>query len=72
MTGEHRKPAVVGVMHLIRPLFHGWGHDISGHSDGELADALLKTCPHPTEFWLSDEHIRQTLQSLKASRREEP
>ena len=49
----------------LRQLFKQIGIDVSGYSDGVLAEAILTTCPLVTDDWPSDNDLRVAAEWLR-------
>ncbi len=64
-TAYNRQRAVLHAMPVIRRLLRENGFEVDAYSDGAIADALLETCPTPSDFWLRTEHLTLAVQRLR-------
>jgi hypothetical protein len=53
----NRKRDVLKAMPTIRWLLARHGFQMDPYSDEAIADALITTCPTPSDFWLRSEHL---------------
>ncbi len=65
---SHRLPGVIAAMSLIRPLFDAQQCSVAAFEDRQVAEALLKVCPEPTDWWLSPQHLRQSIEQLQTKK----
>ena len=65
---SHRLPGVIAAMSLIRPLFDAQQCSVAAFHDREVAEALLEVCPEPTDWWLSPQHLRKSIEQLQVKK----
>jgi len=51
-------------MPTIRWLMTKHGFQMDEHSDDTIAEALIATCPEPSDFWLRTEHLNLAVRRL--------
>jgi len=64
----NRKRAVLHTMPTIRWLLARHGFEMDAYSDDTIADALIDTCPAPSDFWLRSEHLNLAVHRLNGAR----
>ena len=63
----NRKREVVRAMPTIRWLLARHGFQMDPFSDDAIAEALIKTCPMPTDFWLRSEHLNLAVRVVRSA-----
>ena len=64
MAEHWRMVGVLSTMDMVRELFRRHRCDVSLYTDRDIAATLLELCPQPNDWWLSPEHLRETLTLL--------